>query len=151
MGAQQAVRHEWASPPQLGKGEGVKLQEGDPPRERLAHFGKQQELLGAGQDEAAGLPLEVDQRLDVREKLRRPLSFVEDDASRVAAEKPHWIPGRELPLFRVFQGHVAVLRENQTRQRGFSRLARAGEGDDRVLRGEPFQHRCEGSCEHTLR
>ena len=71
----------------FGDRQRIERQHRDSSRQGLAHSAHQREVLRAGQQPAAGLALRVDVLLQIVEKLRRVLDFVEDGARPRIGEK----------------------------------------------------------------
>lgn len=100
-----------------------------PPRQGLAHPAHQREVLRAGQQPAAGLPMGVDVVLDVVEELRRVLDLVEDDALAGVGQEADRIVACDVSHVRALERHVAVRVAELLAEQG--RLAGlAGPGDE---------------------
>ena len=88
----------------------------DPPRQGLRNACHQEEVLRAGQDEAARDRVVVRQDLDVGEEVRRPLRLVQDRGSGKPSEEPPRVFEGESPLVRRLQRHVVEVREGRAQE-----------------------------------
>jgi len=91
-------------------------------------------LAGAGEDEAPHPAVGIDHALKVGEELRDSLDFIEDGSIRDLAKECTGILLGEGAGVRIFEGEVWEIRSEEARERGFSRLPGASDGENRETR-----------------
>jgi len=91
-------------------------------------------LAGAGEDEAPHPAVGIDHTLEVGEELRDALDFIEDGAIRDLAKECTGVLLGEGAGVWIFEREVWEIRSEEARERGFSRLPRAGDGENRETR-----------------
>ena len=132
----------------LPKFQRKQLEQRGPARERLAYALKQGEVLGPGEDEAAGGRIVVDNALQVGEEVRRALDLVEYRPLAEAGEEAERVIGGELPLRRRLERDVGTVRERHPGEGRLARLPRARHRDDRIPTRGAFQKALERALDH---
>src|SRR4029077_11704413 len=132
-------------PFELAERQGEQVEDGAPPRQRLADRPQGEGALRAAQDVPPRDVLPVDEGLDVREEIRRPLRLVEDDTAGELVEETARIRERILADIGLFERRILMIGKRFPDQRGLARLPRTGEGHHRVLPRQSL----EGGLEAT--
>ena len=89
------------------------------------------ELLRAGQHIRAGSHIGVNTGLKIGKEFRRPLHLIQDNALWKAGEKPSGVAFGQETGIGIFQGQIWLVGESGPCKGCLTRLARAGDGDDR--------------------
>ena len=96
------------------------VEDTDPTSQRLAESCGQAKVLRSGQDEPAGRWVFIDQPLEVGEKSRGTLYFVEDRPLTMFSQEPARVIGCVAPHILGLEGDVGVVRKNGSAEGRFS-------------------------------
>jgi hypothetical protein len=129
---------------------GQQLGQRDAAGEGLRHGVHQRQVLGPGEQEAAGPGILVHQTLEIGEDLRHPLHLVDDGAVPIAGEEGDRVLLGELPPGRILQRHVGPVGKGHTAERRLARLAGAGEIENRIPRRQVEETRLENPLDHRV-
>ena len=135
--------------PELCEAQGQQVEHGHTPGERLADVLQKEEVLGAGEDEPAGLSVSVHDGLEGGEQFRHALCLVEDDPAPEAGEESLRILHREFPLCDIFERYVVMSGKCCSHERRLPRLPRSHDEDDGKVPCGTFQGGGEVSCKHA--
>jgi hypothetical protein len=103
------------------------------PREGLRYRFPHSQILASGEDESTWTGISVHLFLQVGDKFRRPLDFVENGTLADAGEKPAGILHGEAAMIRRFEGQVRQAGKESPTKGGLARLARPRERQHRIL------------------
>jgi hypothetical protein len=117
---------------QFAQGEGEQGEHGGATGEALGDGLHQLELAGAGEEEPAHALVGIDDSLEVGEEVGNPLDFIEDGSIGDLPEESAGVLRSEGAGVGILQGKVGKVGGEEPGKGGFSRLARAGDGEDRM-------------------
>ena len=120
-----------------------------PSGQRLRDLVHEQEILRSGQNVCPGMIRVIDCHLNRGEDLRDPLHLVDDGRCTVARQKAVWIISGEPARLGVLQIDVLEVGKDRARKGSLPGLARAGQGDYRIIPGIAHKQRTEGTSPHV--
>ena len=125
--------------PYLGVGHGQQLEYSGTSRQGLSNLFQHGELRTARKDEAS-VCISVHHTLDIRQKVRGIMHFVENHALRVLVQKSDRVVFGKAPHVEVLQRVVRQVRKQITDQRRLAGLSGPGNGYDRKVTVRLFYH-----------
>ena len=143
-----SIRPPAPAAPALGQRERQQTQHRRAPGERLGDVVDEAELLAAGQDEQAVAADFVGVDLQTRQEFRHVVHLVEDGALGEPRQEPPGVGLRVMPNAWILEVGVPQVGERGAAQRGLARVARPGDGDERVLLEGPQKVRRDLPLDH---
>ena len=126
------------------------MEDSGSPRQSLRYPVHQEEILRSGEHVGSLVVRVIDRNLDRGQDVRDPLDLVNDDRWTVAGQKAVGIVTGEPARLGVLQVDVIEVGKGRARQGRLPRLARAGQGDHRIVAGVAHQQRTKRTGKHVF-